>query len=95
MTSAVLHEPRPGVTYPEVLLVAENESPARRIALGLGGPLAGVITFLVVTPLVTAGLIGLDAGTVRLGGAAAVGALGRTSRRSRQCAIASSPAARS
>ena len=59
MTSAVLHEPRPGVTYPEVLLVAENESPARRIALGLGGPLAGVITFLVVTPLVTAGLIGL------------------------------------
>ncbi|HQY99160.1 MAG TPA: type II CAAX endopeptidase family protein [Propionicimonas sp.] len=56
----VAHEPKPGVTYPEVLVVDERgEAPLRRIALGLGGPLLGLITFLTLTPLVTAGLIWL------------------------------------
>ncbi|MGV8910440.1 MAG: CPBP family intramembrane glutamic endopeptidase [Propionicimonas sp.] len=46
----VKHEPLPGVSYPEVLIVdAPLASPWRVIALGLGGSLLGVITFYVFT----------------------------------------------
>jgi membrane protease YdiL (CAAX protease family) len=46
----ITHEPRPGVSYPEVLGVdAPQVSRWRVIALGLGGSLLGVITFYVFT----------------------------------------------
>ncbi len=46
----VKHEPEPGVTYPEVLIVnAPLASRWRVIALGLGGCLLGIITFFVFT----------------------------------------------
>lgn len=46
----VRHEPQPGVTYPEVLIVdAPLASRWRVIALGLGGSLLGVISFYVFT----------------------------------------------
>ncbi|MFZ0531351.1 MAG: hypothetical protein WAL91_12555, partial [Propionicimonas sp.] len=59
MPGFVQHEPRPGVTYPQILVTDDSSARWRRIALGLGGPLLGLVTFLVLTPLVTAGLIGL------------------------------------
>jgi len=46
----VRHEPLPGVTYPEVLMVDAPLAPRWRvIALGLGGSLLGIISFFVFT----------------------------------------------
>ena len=48
MQGLVTHEPQPGVTYPEVLIVDAPLVPRWRvIALGIGGSLLGVITFYV------------------------------------------------
>lgn len=49
----VRHEPQPGVTYPEVLIVDDPLGPRWRVvARALGGTLLGVITFYAVTPVV-------------------------------------------
>ena len=49
-SALIRHEPQPGVTYPEVLIVDAPLVPRWRIiALGLGGSLLGVITFYVFT----------------------------------------------
>lgn len=50
---AVIHEPQPGVTYPELLVVDYPlASRWRVVALGLGGSLLGLVTFIVVAPAV-------------------------------------------
>lgn len=49
----VRHEPQPGVTYPEVLIVDDPLGPRWRVvARALGGALLGVVTFYALTPVV-------------------------------------------
>jgi uncharacterized protein len=54
----VTRAPRPGVTYPEVLVVEDASIPAwRRIMLGIGGPLLGLATYMIVAPLLAFAII--------------------------------------
>ncbi len=56
----VRHEPQPGVTYPEVLIVEDPLGPRWRVvALGVGGALLGVATFYALTPVVIYSVVGL------------------------------------
>lgn len=54
----VQHRPRAGVSYPEALVVG-GAGPSRRVLTGLGGPLLGLISFLVFTPALIMALVGL------------------------------------
>ncbi|MCA0307378.1 MAG: CPBP family intramembrane metalloprotease [Actinobacteria bacterium] len=54
----VRHAPRPGVRYPEVLVVDDPSVPAwRRVMLGVGGALLGLATYMVLAPLVAFAII--------------------------------------
>lgn len=57
----VRHQPRPGVGYAAVLVVDDPAEPTWRvIARGLLGPLLGLLTYVVFTPLVLAALVALS-----------------------------------
>jgi membrane protease YdiL (CAAX protease family) len=56
----VRHEPEPGVSYPEVLIVDDPlVSRWRTIALGIGGSMLGLITYVAMAPWVVFGLMAL------------------------------------
>ena len=56
----VKYEPRPGVTYPEVLVVDDPlRARWRTIMLGVGGSMLGVITYVALAPWVVTGVIAL------------------------------------
>lgn len=58
--SRVEHEPQPGVGYAEVLVVHDPLATRWRVvAKGLLGPLLGLTTYIVFTPVVLAALFGL------------------------------------
>lgn len=54
-----VHEPPAGVAYPEVLVVEDDSAPYRRVTLGLGGPLLGLLSFFTFTPLAVSLIIAL------------------------------------
>jgi len=52
-SALVKHEPQPGVTYPEVLMVdAPLVARWRTVTLGIGGGMLGLITYFMAAPLV-------------------------------------------
>ncbi|MGC3993621.1 MAG: CPBP family intramembrane metalloprotease [Propionicimonas sp.] len=56
----VKYEPQPGVTYPEVLIVDDPlRARWRSVALGVGGSMLGLITYVVLAPWVMSGVVGL------------------------------------
>lgn len=65
----VRHEPRPGVTYPEVLVVDDPAVPRwRRVMLGVGGSLLGLTLWLTLSPLVSIAVVAVSwAGSGRPG----------------------------
>ena len=62
----VKHEPQPGVTYPEVLIIDDPlTSRWRTVMLGIGGGMLGLITYLVLAPLVSFAVVGIAWSGVR------------------------------
>lgn len=56
----VKYQPRPGVSYAEVLIVDDPPRPRWRVVmLAVGGAMMGVLTFVVLAPLVVTGVISL------------------------------------
>mgnify|MGYP000853102021 CR=1 FL=1 len=56
----VKYEPQPGVTYPEVLMVADPlRARWRTIMLGIGGCMLGLITYVILAPWVQIGVMAL------------------------------------
>jgi membrane protease YdiL (CAAX protease family) len=56
----VKHEPQPGVSYPEVLIVDDPlRARWRTIMLGIGGCMLGLITYIVLAPWVVTAVMGV------------------------------------
>ncbi|MFT4109457.1 lysostaphin resistance A-like protein [Propionicimonas sp.] len=56
----VKYEPQPGVTYPEVLIIDDPlRARLRSVALGVGGAMLGLITYVVLAPWVVTGVAGV------------------------------------